>query len=257
MLSKNKIKLIQSLSDKKTRQAENIFVLEGTKIVKELLQSSIEPVEIYATQNWVNQSDKNILSFSGKIEVVSEYEIKKISFQKTPQEVVALARLPKRDFNAANLKNKLSLILDTIQDPGNLGTIIRIADWFGIEDIICSPETADAFNPKVVQSTMGAILRVKIHYLNLNEVLENFKRLKIPVYGTVLDGENIYKAELSKNGAIIMGNESNGVNSQLMPFINKKLLIPNFPEGIRNSESLNVGIATAITCAEFRRRISL
>jgi RNA methyltransferase, TrmH family len=257
MLSKNKIKLIQSLSDKKSRQAENLFVLEGTKIVKELLQSSIEPVEIYATQDWVNESDKNILSFSGKIEVVSEDEIKKISFQKTPQEVIALAHLPKRDFNAENLKNKLSLILDTIQDPGNLGTIIRIADWFGIEDIICSPETADAFNPKVVQSTMGAILRVKIHYLNLNEVLDNFKRLKIPVYGTVLDGENIYKAELSKNGAIIMGNESNGVNTQLMPFINKKLLIPNFPEGIRNSESLNVGIATAITCAEFRRRISL
>jgi RNA methyltransferase, TrmH family len=254
MLSKNKIKWIHSLEIKKYRETEKLFVAEGQKIVDELLVSSFSTVALYATDRWFKQNIHQKKHFPIETEVVTESELQKISFLKTPQEVMAVVRIPEYEFESNPFKNKLSIILDTIQDPGNLGTIIRLADWFGIGNIICSLDTADVFNPKVVQSTMGAIFRVKIYYRPLEQILPELKNMGLPIYGAALDGENIYDTPLSENGIIIMGNESKGLKESFQPFLHKKLFIPNFPIGQKNTESLNVGIATAIICAEFRRR---
>ena len=145
-------------------------------------------------------------------------------------------------------------MLDGIQDPGNLGTIIRLADWFGFEHIICSPDTVDVFNPKVVQSTMGALAHVKVHYTELGAYLEKKKERNIPIYGTFLEGEDIYERDLSGNGVVIMGNEGNGIRKELEEMVNEKLYVPSYPQGRSTAESLNVAIATAVVCAEFRRR---
>jgi RNA methyltransferase, TrmH family len=255
MLSKNKIKWIHSLDIKKYRETEKLFVAEGQKIVGELLVSSFSTVALYATDQWFKQNIHLGKYFPNESEVVTESELQKVSFQKSPQEVMAIVRIPEYIFESKNLKDKLSIVLDTIQDPGNLGTIIRLADWFGIENIICSMDTADVFNPKVIQSTMGAIFRVKLYYKPLEQVLPELINAGLPIYGTALDGENIYTIPLSENGIIIMGNESKGLNKNLQSFIHHKLFIPNFPVGQKNTESLNVGVATAIICAEFRRRL--
>jgi TrmH family RNA methyltransferase len=255
MLSKNKIKWIRSLEIKKIRDAEKLFVAEGHKIVCELLESSFSTVALYATDQWYKKNSHLKKKFPKESEFINETELQKISFLKTPQEVIAIATIPDSKLNTQLLSNKLSIALDTIQDPGNLGTIIRLADWFGINNIICSPDTADAFNPKVIQSTMGAIFRVNIHYCPLEQILPELTKIGLPIYGTTLDGENIYDSTLSKDGIIIMGNESKGVKDNTLPFIQKNLFIPNFPLGQKTSESLNVGVATAIICAEFRRRL--
>ena len=181
-------------------------------------------------------------------------DLRKASFLKTPQDVIALFYQPEYKLDPDNLKDKLSLVLDTVQDPGNLGTIIRLADWFGIDDIICSPETVDCFNPKTVQATMGAIARIRVHYTPLAPFLKELSHMNI--YGTFLEGDDIYKEKLSTSGLIVMGNEGNGISDEIRSLINKELHIPAFPVGKQTSESLNVAIATAIICSEFRRNIS-
>ena len=183
---------------------------------------------------------------------VTEEELARASLLKAPQEVLGVFKQPQYLFNPNIAKEQLCLALDDVQDPGNLGTIVRIADWFGIKHIFCSTGTADIYNPKTVQATMGAIARVKLHYCNLSEVLGSLT--DIPVFGTFLDGENIYTQELSNHGIIVMGNEGKGISPNVSRFVNSKLLIPNFPQGCETSESLNVAVATAITCSEFRRR---
>jgi len=253
MLSKNKIKLIRSLDSKKSRLEHGLFVAEGEKLVSEIIESQITVSYLVATETWFSENKEKKLNCLEK-GFATEDELKKASFLKTPQRVLCLVKLPKQELNLESLKNKLSIILDNVQDPGNLGTIIRIADWFGIEHVICSQNSADAFNPKVVQATMGAICRVKIYYENLNEVLTNVKTLGIPIYGTALDGENIYNTSLTPNGFIVMGNESNGLHPSTITFLDKQLNIPFFPENQKRSESLNVAVATAIVCSEFRRR---
>jgi RNA methyltransferase, TrmH family len=254
MLSKNKIKFIRSLESKKDRMEAGLFVAEGEKLVNEILLSSLETVYIAATYEWFERNKFIHITNIPDKDMVSQDELNKISFLKTPQEVICLVKLPKYHLSLKSLKDNLSLMLDTIQDPGNLGTILRIADWFGIENVICSHETADAFNPKVVQSTMGAICRVKIHYTGLAEAVAETKLLRIPIYGTTLNGENIYNATLSENGIIMMGNESKGILPAWIPFIDKQLFIPFYPSDNQRSESLNVAVATAIVCSEFRRR---
>jgi TrmH family RNA methyltransferase len=253
MLSKNKIKWIRSLENKKARDAEKLFIAEGHKIVGELLHSAISTVALFSTQEWIEQNSNYKKYFPKDTFILKKDEIDKISFLKTPQEVVAIAQIPEFKIAPILLTDKLTLILDKLQDPGNLGTIIRLADWFGIENIICSQDTADAYNPKVVQASMGAIFRVKIIYSDLVELIPQIKKNNIPIYATALDGENIYNTKLSDNGIIVMGNESKGVNDKLQSFADKKLFIPNYPLGSKNTESLNVGIATAIICSEFRR----
>ena len=251
MISKNKIKYIRSLELKKNRNKEGKFVSEGFKVVDDLL--ALQPADlIVATQEWLHGKH-----FAAQTEVVevTEEELKKVSFLQHPQQVLAVFKQATSGDYSINT-NELNLALDGVQDPGNLGTIIRIADWFGITHIYCSQDTADVYNPKVVQATMGSIARVKVEYGNLLALVESLPA-DVPVYGTLLDGDNIYQQPLENRGLIVMGNEGKGISPALAKKVNRRLLIPNFPEGRATADSLNVAIATAITCSEFRRTKSL
>ena len=249
MISKNKIKYIRSLELKKNRNKEGKFVAEGFKVVDDLL--ALQPADlIVATQEWLH--GKHLADQTEVIEVTEE-ELKKVSFLQHPQQVLAVFRQAQDGDFSINTQ-ELSLALDGVQDPGNLGTIIRIADWFGITHIYCSQDTADVYNPKVVQATMGSIARVKVEYGNLLGLVESLPA-DIPVYGTLLDGDNIYQQQLENRGLIVMGNEGKGISPALAKKVNRRLLIPNFPEGRATADSLNVAIATAITCSEFSRNI--
>lgn len=250
MLSKAKIKWISALALKKNRDEENVFVAEGVKLVSELLSVMKCRFLAYTDESLI--PIRFARKFTEKEHITAD-ELKKISSQKTPQGVIGVFEKPAYEINLSSLENKLSIALDDIQDPGNLGTIIRLADWFGVKDVFCSLHTADVYNPKTIQATMGAVARVRVHYVNLAEFLKNIPA-EIPVYGTLMDGENIYEQNLTSNGIIVMGNEGSGISKEIQPFISKKLLIPTFPVDANTSESLNVGIATAITVAEFRRR---
>jgi TrmH family RNA methyltransferase len=174
--------------------------------------------------------------------------------QKTPQEVLAVFEQPSYEMKADVVSQSLCLALDDIQDPGNLGTIIRVADWFGIEHIFCSQGTVDVYNPKTIQATMGALARVKLHYCDLPSFIASLK--DIPVYGTFLDGDNMYEKKLTPHGLVVMGNEGNGVSAEVANLVNERLYIPNYPPQRETSESLNVAMATGIICAEFRRRMA-
>ena len=247
MISKNLIKLIKSLEQKKYRKREKLFVAEGPKVVGDLM-ALMAPQRIIATSEWYKEK-----KISEDV-VVTEDEIRKVSFLQHPQDVLALFGLPEmEELPVEQLRDHLTLALDDVQDPGNLGTIIRLADWFGIEHILCNQGTADAYSPKVVQATMGSIARVKLHYTNLAEYLEQLQDA-VPVYGTFLDGNNLFAEKLSPSGIIIMGNEGNGISEQVERYVTKRLLIPSYPAERPTAESLNVAIATAITCAEFRRK---
>lgn len=248
MLSKNKIKYIRSLELKKNRKEAQAFLAEGHKLVGDLLGHF--PCQlIVATPRWLHTHPE--VQADEVIEVTDE-ELSRASLLKAPQEVLAVFTQPQYPLRAEIARKELCLALDEVQDPGNLGTIVRIADWFGIKHIFCSTGTADIYNPKTVQATMGAIARVELHYCNLPELLDSLT--DVPVFGTFLDGENIYSQELSSHGLIVMGNEGKGISPEVARFINRRLLIPNFPQGCETSESLNVAVATAITCSEFRRR---
>ena len=228
-LSKNRIKYIHSLEQKKNRKADKVFLAEGPKLVGDLLGHF--PCQFLLE------------------------ELSRASLLKTPQQVLAVFRQPDEETDISVISHSLCLALDDVQDPGNLGTIVRLADWFGIEHIFCSPNTVDIYNPKTVQATMGGIARVRLHYTPLPEFIRSLK--DIPVYGTFLDGENMYGQPLSKNGLIVMGNEGNGIGKEVEALINRKLYIPNYPASRETSESLNVAIATAVVCAEFRRQAAL
>lgn len=248
MISKATIKKIHALDMRKFRRNERLFVAEGPKLVDELC-ATMKPVYIAALPEWISENAKIV---SGtEYDTVTPDELQRASLQKNPQQVIALFPIPEHRFCTEQLKNELVLMLDGVQDPGNLGTIARIADWFGIRNILCSAETADIYNPKAVQATMGALARVKFHYTDLLQLLSQYDG---PVYGTFLDGENIYGQELSENGIIVMGNEGKGISQGVGEMINRRLYIPNYPIGTQTTESLNVAIATSIVCAEFRRR---
>lgn len=238
MVSKNQIKLVRSLELKKNRKREGLFVAEGPKVVGDLLRAGYKAHTIFATTDYPDA------------QLITDDELHKLSFLQHPQEVLAVFHIPLTSHNSP-LTSHLSLALDGVQDPGNVGTIIRIADWFGIDTIYCSLDTADVYNPKVVQATMGSLAHVHIIYCDLVELLS---QANVPVYGTLLDGENIYAQPLSSEGIIVMGNEGNGISEAVRPLITHRLLIPNFHAGSETAESLNVAIATAITCSEFKRR---
>ena len=242
MFSKSQIKFIKSLSQKKFRNNLGLFIIEGKKGIFELLNSSFELHSIYTTEDIFKTSED-------LTEIITEVELKKISNLHTPQTALAIFKIPVVEPPRVQ---GLQVALDEVKDPGNLGTIIRLCDWFGIEDLICSHGTVDCYNPKVVQATMGSISRVKIHYLDLAEFLSSAKE-KTSVYGTFLEGENVYTQTLSPEGILVMGNEANGITSEIEKIISKKLLIPQFGKA-KNTESLNVATATSIFLSEFRRR---
>ena len=251
MISKNQIKYVRQLEQKKFRKQEGLFIAEGHKVVGDLLRAGYIPKMLFATEKWLHENRLLMLTTAVTPTTVSDDELRRLSLQQHPQQVLALFPIPPLNSKFLIL-NSLALALDGVQDPGNLGTIIRIADWFGISTIICSDDTVDAWNPKVVQATMGSLARVNIIYTNLPEFLDTLPP-DYPVYGTLLDGQNIYTQPLTKEGLIVMGNEGNGISEAVRQRVNRRLLIPDFHDG-DTADSLNVAIATAITCSEFRRR---
>ena len=232
MISKNEIKEIRALGQKKFRDERGLFVVEGEKLVEEALRSGFEIVHHY------------------RIEEIGEEAMGRISQLTHPSPALAVVRQP-RPVPPVLSPAELVLALDGVRDPGNLGTIIRIADWFGIRQILASDDTVELYNPKVVQATMGAIFRVRLHYCDLATVLSS---VRFPVYGTFLEGDDIYAAPLTKGGILVMGSEANGVSPEVASTVTQKLFIPPFPPDARTGESLNVAVATAIACSEFRRR---
>ena len=244
-MTKAEIQFVRSLSDKRVRDAERLFIAEGDKLIGEILQSGWRVRNLYALEG----------HFDGRAERVSEKEMERISQLKTASTSLAVVEQPRHKTAKSAPATALSLALDGVQNPGNLGTIIRLADWFGVEDIYCSEDTADCFNPKVVQATMGAILRVRVHYLPLADFLRRTRECGVEVYGTMLDGQNIYDVELAPTGVIVMGNEGQGVSRECAASFSQRLLIPAYSVAGQGSESLNVAMATGIVCAEFRRRM--
>ena len=240
MVSKNQIKLITSLQQKKYRIANKLFFAEGVKGIQELLDSDFELDNLYTTQNDFDEVSKD------KKTIISENDLKKITALATPNSCLAVFKMPTEK---PVLETGLIVALDSIRDPGNLGTILRLCDWFGIQQVLCSKETVDVYNPKVVQATMGSIARVNINYIDLNAFLAT---TKLPIFGTFMDGSNIYKSELPKQGIIIMGNEANGISMELEKLVTSRLTIPRFGN-LQKTESLNVATATAIVLSEFRR----
>ena len=239
MLSKSQIKLITSLKQKKYRLQHDFFVVEGIKTITELLHSDFELVTLYTTESFNFDAIKE--------ELISEADLNRISFLKTPNKALAVFKMPKTkpiDFN------QLIIALDDLRDPGNLGTIIRLCDWFGVKDIVCSYETVDCFNPKVIQASMGSISRVNITYLDLVEFLEETDLVS---FGTFMEGESIYTMMLPEQGVLILGNEANGISKKIEKKVTQKLSIPRFGN-LQATESLNVATATAIFLSEFKRR---
>ena len=256
MISKNKIKYVHSLEMKKHRKAEGVFVAEGHKLVGDLM-GAFECRYVAATKEWIEENEVLLRSEKMKgveLDEVMEEELRRVSLQENPQQVLAVFRQRTCDVDVNKIVQKqLCLVLDDVQNPGNVGTIVRVADWFGIEHIFCSKGCADIYHPKTVQATMGAMARVQMHYVDLPELLSSLQE-ETPVYGTFLGGENLYQKRLENRGLIVMGNEGNGVSKEVERFVTERLYIPNYPAGRETSESLNVAIATAVVCAEFRRR---
>ena len=254
MLGKNQIKLITSLTQKKYRDKHGLFIAEGPKLIQDLLSSGIRPHQLLTTH------DKEFaLQEAGitQFQTIEETEMKKISLLKTPQGMLGVFKKPGQNFRFGDHRNDLTLCLDGIQDPGNMGTILRLADWFGFSPIVCSMDSADVFNPKVVQASMGALGRVSVHYTDLAQFcLSSASELKLPVFGTFMDGENIYTAQLPEKGLIIMGNEGQGIRPETADAVTSRLAIPGFSSHPTEMESLNVAVATAIVCAEFKRQIT-
>lgn len=253
MLTKKQAAFINSLKKKKYRDKHGMFVAEGVKIVNELIASGATINKIYSSKNY----QLSLFDFHVTVERITEDELKKISSLSTPNEVLAICNINHTETDVKKLKSKLILFLDTIQDPGNLGTIIRIADWFGIKYIVCTSDTVDLYNPKVIQATMGSFARVQVWYENGISFIDNYKK-HFPDYkiiGASLGGDDLYQTDLPEWGMIVIGNESNGISEVMKDALTAQVRIPSFSDNENTgAESLNAAVATSIICAEFRRR---
>ncbi|KDN53757.1 TrmH family RNA methyltransferase [Flavobacterium seoulense] len=243
MVSKNQIKLITSLQQKKYRIANQLFFAEGVKVIQELLQSNFELEHLYTTQH-----DFDTVLDSKK-SLIHENDLKKISALTTPNSCLAVFKIPEEK---PIIASGLIIALDDVRDPGNIGTILRLCDWFGVKQVICSKETVDIYNPKVVQATMGSITRVNVNYVDLPEYIS---QTELPVFGTFMDGENIYKTNLPKEAIVVMGNEANGISETIEEITKNRLSIPRFGD-LQQAESLNVATATGIILSEFKRNLA-
>jgi TrmH family RNA methyltransferase len=256
MLSRNQVKHIQSLKQRKFRDIHRQFLAEGSKLILEILESPYKVVAIYALADWLNIHEHILVSKKISFTEISEKEMERVTALASPSPVLAIAEIPETPITPVTGFHDLVLVLDDIKDPGNLGTIIRIADWFGIESIICSENTVELYNPKVIQATMGSVARVRVVYFNLLEFLSSLDPA-IKIYGTFPEGENIYSVPLDSKGIILIGSESSGISPEVESRITNKISIPSYsPANGRkdHAESLNASVATAIVCSEFRRR---
>ena len=252
MISIQTIKRVKSLQQKKFREEENRFVAETPKIVEEILSSNTYSVDtVYGLKSWIDENWKRFARHT--LEEVSPKELERISGLQTPNQVLAVVKKLDVSTDFQTVFSNTSLMLDDIRDPGNLGTILRIADWFGIKHVICSNESVEYTNPKCIQASMGSFLRVEVHYGDLSEILSQ-KPENTPIYGAFMDGENIYQTELNSKACIVIGNETHGISKSVESLITKKIHIPSFSNEIKHAESLNASVATAIFCSELRRR---
>lgn len=252
MISKNQIKYIQSLHSKKNREEEGLFIVEGIKLVTEFIQhQKFEITELFATADYIHNHSQILSNYLFKITEITQEELKKISLLTSPNQVLAISKIIDAKLETDLLKSTTTLFLDDIRDPGNLGTIIRIADWFGIKQVICSPNSTEVYNPKTLQASMGAILRVNVLSMSFSGLLNNIGT--IPVYGAILKGSNIYTTGL-KHGLIVIGNEANGISTEVLKHITNPITIP--AAGSNGSESLNAANACAIICSEFHRQLN-
>lgn len=250
MLSKNQVKYVQSLRMGRFRDEYRVFTVEGVKMVDELLESSLTIRQVFGTVSWITIHEDKLGRKNVVAHEVTEQELQRISNLVTPNEVLAVAGYPENDLPAREYMGNIILVLDSIKDPGNLGTIIRTADWFGIREVVCSAGTADIYNPKVVQATMGSIFRVKVFYTDLQEFLKDIGQNR-QIYGTTINGDNIFKAEIGFPAAIVIGNESKGISDGLIPLLTHQLGIPG---GAAGAESLNAAVASGIIISEVYRR---
>ena len=245
-MTKAEIQFVRSLADKRARDMEHLFIAEGGKLVEEILASTLRIRRIYTTRDDITGAN---------IERVERSVMERLTQLKTATDTLAVVEQPQYRLASETLRGSLVIALDGVQNPGNMGTIIRLADWFGVKDIICSKECADCYNPKVIQATMGAILRVRIHYVEeLAATLRDLATAGMPIYGTLLDGKNIYTSTLTPHGVVVMGNEGRGLSDECREVVSSRLLIPSYPADSPTSESLNVAMATGIVLSEFRRR---
>jgi TrmH family RNA methyltransferase len=256
MLSRNQVKHIHSLKQKKFREIHRQFLAEGSKLVLEILESPYKVIAVYALADWLKSNENILLSKKVPFTEISEGEMERITALSSPSPALAIVEIPATSILPATAIHDLVLVLDDIKDPGNLGTIIRIADWFGIESIICSENTVDLYNPKVIQATMGSVTRVRVAYFNLPEFLSSMDPA-IKIYGTFPEGENIYSIPLDPKGIILIGSESTGISPEVAYKVTDKISIPSYSPATGrgdHAESLNASIAAAIVCSEFRRR---
>jgi len=256
MLSKNQISQLKSLHQKKFRNEENSFIAEGIKVVNELLNSDFKVKQVYGTEEYFEKLPAILKNkIRAEFQLITEMELERISAMTSPNEVLAVAEIKTSETLPDALDKQLSFYLDGMRDPGNLGTILRIADWFGIQNVICSDDSVDCYNPKVVQASMGSLFRVNVTYTAPENFLSHIHSFSdLPVYGTLMEGENLFEKQLSGNGIIILGNESMGIRPGLLSVINRRITIPRFSTADRvQPDSLNVSVAAAIVAAEFRR----
>jgi TrmH family RNA methyltransferase len=254
MISKTRIRFITSLQNKKTRDEERLFVIEGDKIVREFLSAGIHLKLLIAKTEFINSVPGSLMKSVDAAEHVSFEDLKLISTLKTPHNALAVVYMPEQKINITTIMDHYCAALDMIQDPGNMGTIIRAAGWFGIKNIVCSQNCVDVYNPKVIQASMGAILHVTVSYCDLRDFLAGAQSNNVPVFGTMLDGKSIYDHIPGNKGIILFGNESKGISEDLIPFITEKISIPKFSIAKEGIDSLNVGMAASVVFSEFRRK---
>jgi RNA methyltransferase, TrmH family len=254
MISKNKARFIISLQNKKVREEEGLFVIEGDKLVKEFMSARVPIKTLLAKKEFISALPASLKECVDETEDVTYDELKRVSSLKTPHNAMAVVHIPRRIMVSEDLLDELCVALDFIQDPGNLGTIIRAAAWFGLKNIVCSKECVDVYNPKVIQATMGAILHVNVYYSDLKLFTRLANEKNIPVFGTLLDGESIYRQKLGSRGIILLGNESKGISDELMPYITHKIMIPGVTRAKPGIESLNAGMAASVVFSEFLRQ---
>lgn len=254
MISKNKVKFIISLQKKKVRDEEKLYVIEGDKIVREFLGAGIPLKTLIAKPEFLGSLSSEMTTNVLEIEDVSYEDLKRISTLKSPHNAIALVPMPEKHLDLSVIFKNLCVAIDSIQDPGNLGTIIRAAAWFGIKHIICSYDCVDIYNPKVIQASMGAMLHADVYYHNLKEFFISAQAKKVSVFGTYLEGESVYTHKLDNKGIILLGNESRGISSDLIQFVTYKIMIPKFSSAKPGIDSLNVGMAASVVFSEFMRK---